>query len=228
MFSNILTLSTLVLAAFATAEPKPYKLGKMSLNNAHGVLDKRQAGYAPSQTYCNAGDTCEVACGPTYIQCASSDGDLHCYDPTIQETCCPDGTGNSCDEGYYCTSDSTGGTWCCPNGLSLTACAAAYSLTGPLFSETQASTAAPSTTPSSSPASVTATPTTTTTIPTSAPTSSTSTSSVPVVTKTAGGAGNGTVTSSAPPIQVTSGASGKSFKVGPLEGLALVAGLMVL
>ncbi len=69
MLSNILTLC--LLAALSVAEPKPYRLGKVYLNDAFGVIDKRQAGYAPTQTYCNTGDTCAVACGPTYIQCVS-------------------------------------------------------------------------------------------------------------------------------------------------------------
>lgn len=37
-----------------------------------------------------------------------------------------------CNAGDYCTHDSAGLTYCCPDGMSLEACAAAYSLTGAL------------------------------------------------------------------------------------------------
>jgi len=140
MLVNIFVASSLfVTSALAAAEPVPYRIGSMSLNDAFGLL-KRQAGYAPTQTYCGPGADCAASCGAGYVQCDSTDGDLHCYDPDIQQTCCPDGSGNSCNEGYFCTSDSTGDTWCCPDGLSLSACAASYTLTGSLVSETQTST----------------------------------------------------------------------------------------
>jgi hypothetical protein len=114
LFNTLAVSSVLVASALAVAEPAPYQLGKMSLNTAFGLM-KRQAGYQPTQTYCGPGTDCASSCGAGYVQCASSDGDLHCYDPTIQQTCCPDGTGNSCDEGYFCTSDASGNTWCCPD-----------------------------------------------------------------------------------------------------------------
>jgi hypothetical protein len=115
MISNIFVASTLFVAsALAAAEPAPYTIGVISLNPAFG-LAKRQAGYAPTQTFCGPGADCAASCGAGYVQCDSTDGDTHCYDPGVQQTCCPDGSGNSCDEGYFCTSDSTGGTWCCPN-----------------------------------------------------------------------------------------------------------------
>jgi len=89
MLFNTITVSSLFVAsALAVASPAPYKLGSMSFNNAFG-LNKRQAGYQPTQTYCSPGDTCAEACGATYEQCVSSDGDLHCYDPTIKQSCCP-------------------------------------------------------------------------------------------------------------------------------------------
>jgi len=167
MLSNILITSTLFVAsalAVAAPAPTPYSIGAMSFNNAFG-LAKRQAGYQPTQTLCGPGTDCASSCGAGYVQCDSTDGDLHCYEPGLQQTCCPDGTGNSCDEGYFCTSDSSGNTWCCPNGMSLAQCAAAYSLTGTLVSETQTSTgaAASSTAPSSVSVTTTSTSSSTTT-----------------------------------------------------------------
>ncbi|KAH8786658.1 hypothetical protein BGZ57DRAFT_950725 [Hyaloscypha finlandica] len=161
LFSTFVISSVFVASAVAAAEPAPYKLGKMSMNQAFGLM-RRQAGYQPTQTICGPGPDCASSCGAGTSQCASSDGDRHCYNPTV-EHCCPDGTGNSCDAGFFCTSDAEGGTWCCPDGMSLAACAAAYSLTGTLVSETASY---PASTLSSYPASVTASvsgyPTTTT------------------------------------------------------------------
>jgi hypothetical protein len=113
-FNTMAVASVFVASALAAAEPAPYMIGKMSLNTAFGLM-KRQAGYQPTQTYCGPGADCASSCGAGYVQCPSSDGDLHCYDPTIQQTCCPDGTGNSCAEGFFCTEDASGNTWCCPN-----------------------------------------------------------------------------------------------------------------
>jgi hypothetical protein len=53
---------------------------------------------------------------------------------------------DSCDAGYYCTHDSSAQTWCCPEGQTLAQCAALYSITGSLVSET----VAPTTTSTSS------------------------------------------------------------------------------
>lgn len=93
LFNTLATSALLLAAAHASAEPAPYKLGKMSMNNAFGLL-KRQAGYQPSQTYCGPGETCADSCGAGYVQCPSTDGDMHCFDPDVKQTCCPDGTGS--------------------------------------------------------------------------------------------------------------------------------------
>jgi len=53
---------------------------------------------------------------------------------------------DACDAGFYCTSDKSGDTWCCPNALDVVACAASYTITGGLVSQTPkptSSTAAP-------------------------------------------------------------------------------------
>lgn len=64
---------------------------------------------------------------------------------------------DSCDAGYYCTSDSQDETWCCPNGMDLVACAAAYSISGGLVPQTAAPTSeAPSSTYSPAPTSYSA------------------------------------------------------------------------
>ncbi|KAF2466904.1 uncharacterized protein BDR25DRAFT_236045 [Lindgomyces ingoldianus] len=98
-------------------------------------MQKRQGGYYPTTHFCGRGDTCAEACGATYVQCPSDAG-IYCYDPTIGEHCCPDGTGNSCSAGYFCSHDGAGTTYCCPDGMELSECAAAYSLTVSLIKET--------------------------------------------------------------------------------------------
>jgi hypothetical protein len=101
LFGALAASSLLVAVAVAAPEPAPYRIGSMSVNPAFG-LAKRQAGYQPTETYCNPGTTCAESCGADYVQCNSSDGQLHCYDPSIHDTCCPDGTGSK-----YC--------YCCFN-----------------------------------------------------------------------------------------------------------------
>jgi len=136
------TLAALSLSsALCLAEPQPYLLRAATSSNELFGLMKRQSGYAPSSVNCGPGITCAEACGPTYIQCPSNDGDTHCFNPAIKEICCTDGSGLPCDDGYFCTTDSSGGTWCCPNGLDLVACAAIYTVTG--LSSLSALTAAP-------------------------------------------------------------------------------------
>lgn len=93
LFSAVAASSLLVAVAMAAPEPAPYRIGSKSVNLAFG-LAKRQAGYQPTQTQCGPGTTCPESCGADYVTCASTDGALHCYDPTIQDSCCPDGTGS--------------------------------------------------------------------------------------------------------------------------------------
>ena len=98
LFYNFVTSSLLVATALAAADPKafpaPYRLGKMSLNQALGLMGRQdQNGYAPTQTLCGPGADCPTACGADTAQCASNDGDLHCYTPSIGQQCCPDGSG---------------------------------------------------------------------------------------------------------------------------------------
>ncbi|KAF7868339.1 hypothetical protein EAF04_004871 [Stromatinia cepivora] len=145
MHFNILIAASILVASASAIAPEgvPYKLAARSLNSAYG-LTKRQSGYQPSQTFCSGTGTCAEACGTGYETCASTDRDLHCFDPTAKETCCPTGTGDSCSEGYYCTQATDRTVWCCPDGMDLTACAAIYSLTGVLQSITPSSIASAS------------------------------------------------------------------------------------
>lgn len=136
MFFRIVVAALAASTAVAQSHPK---LVKMSQHQAFGRLSARQTnGYTPEQTFCGAGDTCEAACGAGYRTCKSNDDLDHCYNPSAGESCCS--SGDSCEAGYYCSADTSGNTFCCPNGMDTVACAAAYSVTGVLVSETPAAT----------------------------------------------------------------------------------------
>lgn len=127
---------TLVVVFFLAASVYGELSGFSMMDNSFGSMIKRQGGYYPTTHTCGQGATCEEACGAGQITCPSTSSTMYCYDPTIGDTCCPDGSGNSCSAGYFCTSDSAGNTYCCPSGMSLSDCGAAYSLTVALISET--------------------------------------------------------------------------------------------
>ena len=113
------------------------------------------------------------------------------------------------------------GTWCCPNGTSLSDCAALYSLTGALTSEATlapTSTAAP-TSPASVTASVSATPSSSAAVSTMT-SSSTSTPVKPTYTQVS----NGTTTSTTA-IQFTGAAN--QLVYGAMPALALAAGAVL-
>lgn len=67
---------------------------------------------------------------------------------------------DSCENGYFCTADKKGETFCCPEGMGLEECAKSYKVDGGLKSQTAP--AEPTTSTTSSKASSTALPTTTT------------------------------------------------------------------
>lgn len=153
-------LAFLAVASQVVAEPQPYKAAgavhKMSVRELFGVVRRTGSdGYSPSSSLCGLGTTCAEACGAGYATCKSTDDAIHCYDPSSAQTCCPDGSGNSCDDGYYCTGSVGGDTVCCPNSQSLTECAAAYSVSGSLTIETATSSAVSSSTIASSSAIIT-------------------------------------------------------------------------
>ncbi|KAL1866607.1 hypothetical protein VTK73DRAFT_4613 [Phialemonium thermophilum] len=242
---SVSAAAVLAFAAHATASEAavPYKpLVKMSVRQMFGVV-RRDTGYQPTQSECGTGNSCAEACGAGYATCASNDNFIHCYDTATQQTCCPDGTGNSCDAGYYCTQDTTGQTWCCPEGLDVVACAAAYSVSGGLVSETPkpTTTAAPS---STAPPTTSAAPSTSagfsSYLPRNSTTSySTSTTSCPVTGTISPSASypatnatstKYTISSPAPTpsqSQVISGAAGSAAPVGAL-GLLLAIGAAAL
>ncbi|KAI0453115.1 hypothetical protein F5B21DRAFT_311291 [Xylaria acuta] len=127
------------LASQTLAEPfrEPYqpKLARMSVRNILGLHRREIEGYTPVEQLCGDGDTCAEACGKGFSQCASKDDLTHCYNRSKKQTCCPGGTGDACDNGYFCSADEEGETWCCPEGLSLKECAQKYNIPGPLTSQ---------------------------------------------------------------------------------------------
>src|SRR5947208_1745273 len=97
LVKSISALAVLAFAARAMAEPKPYKpvLMKSSPRELFGVVRRDDgSGYQPSQSMCGVGVTCEAACGAGYQTCASNDAAVHCYNPSINEICCPDQSGS--------------------------------------------------------------------------------------------------------------------------------------
>ncbi|KAL7789014.1 hypothetical protein V8C37DRAFT_386960 [Trichoderma ceciliae] len=167
------------VGASAEAQPQPYRLAMMPVLGM-SLVRRDTNGYQPEQTQCNDGDTCAEACGAQYAECPSSNGKVsHCYNPSANQNCCTDGSGNSCDAGYYCTHDHALTTWCCPDNMDLAACAAAYHVSGGL----ETATPSPSSTSTTS-TSTSTTPVTTSTSPvtTSAAPTTTSTTEPPVTT----------------------------------------------
>lgn len=137
---RITIAAVVALASQAFAEPLPYRPAKafLSAREIFG-LGRRDADdvYHPKQSVCGMAETCSQACGASFAQCASTDNQMHCYDAGAKEACCPDGTGNSCEAGYYCAADTAGQTVCCPEGTDLTTCASKYAVAGGLHFETK-------------------------------------------------------------------------------------------
>jgi hypothetical protein len=82
-------------------------------------------GYSPDFGLCGTGTTCQDACGPNWESCqASTTLSLFCYNKVdLKQTCCENGSGRACEEGYYCAWQEFGGkVWCCENGQSLEEC----------------------------------------------------------------------------------------------------------
>ncbi|KAJ1333726.1 hypothetical protein MN608_03722 [Microdochium nivale] len=156
----------LMLAGHALAEPLrwPYKANtaaRMSVRQVLALSPRASEGYTPSDQSCGDGTTCSEACGTNYQTCASTDGQTHCFDPSVKQTCCPGGSGDACDAGFFCSADAKGATWCCPDSMTLEQCAKAYGLPGDLTSELPV--------PTSTPPSVTVTPSNDVGLPTSTP-----------------------------------------------------------
>lgn len=157
MFFSTVVIATLACQVAAMEGLGKPTLAKMSVKDM--LLGKRQVdgGYQPDTTFCGVGTTCAEACGAGYEQCASNDEQTHCFNSGSSQTCCPNQSGDSCDAGYYCTADTVGVTWCCPNGTSLDDCAAAFSVTGGLSSQIPAATSGTTTIKSTSTITITST-----------------------------------------------------------------------
>ncbi|KAI1210913.1 uncharacterized protein F4807DRAFT_459141 [Annulohypoxylon truncatum] len=147
LFQTVSSIAILALAGQAIAEPvrQPYKLklARMSARSIFGLDRRGDDGYSPEQQFCSSGDTCAEACGKGFDQCPSKDGVVHCFNKAGNQTCCPGQTGDSCDQGYFCSADDKGNTWCCPDSMTLKQCAAAYSLPGSLIVPTPTPTPTP-------------------------------------------------------------------------------------
>jgi hypothetical protein len=96
LFKSVPALAVLALAAHVGAsEPMPYKpLMKMSIHQMFGVGRRQSDGYKPTESTCSDGATCAEACGAGFVTCASQDSMTHCFNPDIQQTCCPDNSGS--------------------------------------------------------------------------------------------------------------------------------------
>ena len=136
---------------------------------------------------------------------------------------------DSCDAGFYCTADTKGETFCCPEGLSLTECATKYGVTGALSSEipTPTSTSISSTSTSSTSSTSTSTfyeAKNTTTVKSTGYVSTTCTSTVSAeVTYPASNTTTLFTPATPTPTPSTVSLSGASV-AGPIGALALFAG----
>ncbi|KAK7418524.1 hypothetical protein QQX98_003868 [Neonectria punicea] len=180
LFRSAASLVLLACVSNVAAQAKPYKL---VTGPVFGISLARRTtnGYQPEQSVCGDGNTCAEACGEGFETCPSQDDATHCFNPAGKQTCCSDGSGNSCDDGYYCTHDTKSQTWCCPDSMDLVECAAAYNVDGKLEKdEATTSSAAPTTT-----STTTAAPKTTSTeAETTTSEAETTSSSTPIKVKT--------------------------------------------
>lgn len=143
-FTTASALGVLAIAAHAVAEPAPYMMSSRQVFGLPRRDSPNSDGYEPTQSYCGTGDTCAQACGNGFVLCPSTDNAIHCYNTAVNQACCADGSGNSCDVGYYCAGSATNGTLCCPTGQGLDACAKAYGVTGIVTSGSVVPTSTPS------------------------------------------------------------------------------------
>lgn len=147
LFRSAASIALVACVSHVAAQAEPYKLVKgpvLGLSFARRDTN----GYQPEQSVCGDGDTCAEACGTGYETCASNDSSTHCYNPADAQICCSDGSGNSCDDGYYCSHDTAANTWCCPDSMNLVECAAAYNVDGALVSDAPVTSSAEPTTTS--------------------------------------------------------------------------------
>ena len=91
MLTQALTIAFLTTSVLGADFYSPVHDFGVMLKRGEAMM-KRQ-GYYPTTHLCGQGETCAEACGPTQVQCPSDAG-LYCYDPTVGDHCCPDGTGS--------------------------------------------------------------------------------------------------------------------------------------
>ncbi|KAK7179145.1 hypothetical protein DPSP01_012203 [Paraphaeosphaeria sporulosa] len=224
MYTNFFSLA-LILPAVLGAEFSHIITHDFSaMLRRSDALTKRQ-GYYPSSQPCGSGTNCAEACGAGQVECPADAGRGVCFDPS-QSQCCPDGSGYSCDSGYFCSSDGQKNTYCCPNGMDLGACAQAYSLTVSLISQT-GTVDFSSQTESASAITTSPTPVYITSI---APQSSSlvDQASVPTTTVLSVPAGNSTYATGSPPVEFP-GVATKTELAGMVvfAGLAVFVGVLV-
>jgi len=110
------------------------------------ILDKRQdAEPAPIPVSCGVGETCEIACGPGYIDCGDPAAGL-CYNPADADACCAPNPLDPwlCLGGDYCLVNH----YCCPGSSTPDQCALNFSQTlGPDFVFTPPTTTVTSSSP---------------------------------------------------------------------------------
>jgi hypothetical protein len=96
LFKSVSAMVVVALAAGVSAEDlQPYKpLMKMSIHQMFGIGRRQTDGYQPTESTCSEGATCADACGAGYVTCASVDQNVHCFNPEIKQTCCPDQSGS--------------------------------------------------------------------------------------------------------------------------------------
>lgn|SRR4051812_19253585 len=98
LVKSVAAVAALAFAANVAAEPMPYRptMMKTSTRALFGIARREeQPGYQPEEAVCNEGNTCEEACGAGYQTCSSSDSQVHCFNPTVGELCCPDKSGST-------------------------------------------------------------------------------------------------------------------------------------
>ncbi|KAK3323167.1 hypothetical protein B0T19DRAFT_425312 [Cercophora scortea] len=183
MHSRLLVLLGLQLLQSCSAQAQGQHLFKWSSPDNHYAVARQQVhrrqgqipGYHPEFGTCGSGTTCQDACGSNWLSCnASTTLSLFCYNKVdLHQTCCENGSGRACDEGYYCAWNEIGGkVWCCVNGQSLEECGVVA-----LTSSTSSSSTTSSTTSSTSSSSTVSSSSTSTSSTSSSTVSSTTSSS---------------------------------------------------
>ncbi|KAF2127375.1 hypothetical protein P153DRAFT_424623 [Dothidotthia symphoricarpi CBS 119687] len=136
MYTQLITITIAILSTTSLASQAFTNANAFGAMLRRGDAIAKRQGYTPDTVLCGSGDTCEEACGAGQVECPSSSiSTLYCHDSTDGSHCCSDGSGNSCDAGFYCTTDGTD-TYCCLNSIDTSACAAVYSLSASLIRET--------------------------------------------------------------------------------------------